>query len=559
MTAGQLPATRELNLPPPRSASSINSISATGSVVIVGANGSGKTRLGSWLDISSTQSAIVHRVAAQKSLSIPEFCSTSSLDVAENALLYGYPHPGAGHEYKVSYRWQSNPNTFLQSDYEKLLTYLFTDEFEQSSQYRQHAKEAEGRITPPETRLDTIKRIWESALPHRQLLIGAGKIQVCLRNGSGSAYHSSELSDGERVIFYLIGQSLAAKKDGIIVIDEPELHLHRSLQKRLWDAIEAERPDCLFVYLTHDLDFAAARLGATKIWLRDYENGRWDWHILDQQGEIPERLLLEILGSRKVILFVEGERESLEYFIFSKLYPDHTVVPCGSASSVIYGTRSFSALKQLHSLECCGIVDRDFRSDSQVEYLRQRQVFCLAFSEIENLLLDERVLRSVADFLRRDDSENIVNEAKSLVLSRLGADKERVLSAIVAARIEASLTSFNAKARGLPALQQAMGDMIGSIDVQHIYRSTETEIDAIIARSDYEAALRLYNNKGLVAQVSGLFGFKPQELRKQVVRIIGSKDNNLIIDALRAAAPEIEEVRHLGTAESAQTGISREA
>ena len=72
-------------------------------------------------------------------------------------------------------------------------------------------------------------------------------------------YNAAEMSDGERVIFYLIGECLAAPDDAVIVIDEPEMHLHKSIQSDLWDAIEAERPDCLFVYLTHDVDFAASR------------------------------------------------------------------------------------------------------------------------------------------------------------------------------------------------------------------------------------------------------------------------------------------------------------
>lgn len=41
------------------------------------------------------------------------------------------------------------------------------------------------------------------------------------------------MSDGERVIFYLIGQCLAVRENGIVVIDEPELHLNRALLNRL--------------------------------------------------------------------------------------------------------------------------------------------------------------------------------------------------------------------------------------------------------------------------------------------------------------------------------------
>jgi hypothetical protein len=308
---------RNLSLPPSISSPQSTDIQVKSSVVVVGANGSGKTRFGSWIDLESPQKALVHRVGAQKSLSIPEYCSTSSINAAEHNLLYGYYQANLAVEtmqqYKIGHRWQSKPSTFLQSDYDKLLTYLFTEEFDKSTKYRQQVKSTEVGVPPPETYLDIIKRIWESVLPHRELIIGAGKIEARSRNG-GTPYNASEMSDGERVIFYLVGQCLAAKKDGIVVIDEPEIHIHKALQSRLWDAIEAERTDCLFVYLTHDLDFAITRFGASKVWLKSYENSQWDWHLIVENEDIPERLFLEILGSRKPILFVEGDQSSLDYF-----------------------------------------------------------------------------------------------------------------------------------------------------------------------------------------------------------------------------------------------------
>lgn len=48
-----------------------NTIENNGSVVIIGANGAGKTRLGSWIEFSSTHRLKVHRISAQKSLSMP--------------------------------------------------------------------------------------------------------------------------------------------------------------------------------------------------------------------------------------------------------------------------------------------------------------------------------------------------------------------------------------------------------------------------------------------------------------------------------------------------------
>ncbi|MGV2389311.1 MAG UNVERIFIED_CONTAM: hypothetical protein LVR29_16845 [Microcystis novacekii LVE1205-3] len=73
-------------------------------------------------------------------------------------------------------------------------------------------------------------------------------------------------------------------------------------------------------------------------------------------NEIPENLLLEIIGSRKPILFVEGDKKGLDYFIFSHLFKDYTVIPHGGCSDVIYATCSFSKLKNLHGLDCQGII-----------------------------------------------------------------------------------------------------------------------------------------------------------------------------------------------------------
>jgi ABC-type branched-subunit amino acid transport system ATPase component len=69
-----------------------------------------------------------------------------------------------------------------------------------------------------------------------------------------TCYKASEMSDGERAIFYMIGQTLAAAENSLLIFDEPELHVHRSIMDKLWDDLEAARQDCAFVFITHDLE-----------------------------------------------------------------------------------------------------------------------------------------------------------------------------------------------------------------------------------------------------------------------------------------------------------------
>ena len=302
------------------------------SLLFIGANGSGKTRLGSWVEINSPQKNLVHRISAQKSLALPDSTTPQSIDQAEKDLLFG--NPQWTYQQK-SNKWGNKPATKFQNDYQKLMVYLFSDETEENAKFKRECKTSGERVEPPVTKIDQVKELWEEILPHRELIIGGLRIQTCVKGQEDKIYNSSEMSDGERVIFYLIGQCLAAPKDGIIVIDEPELHLHKSIQAPLWDAIEKLREDCLFVYLTHDVDFAAAKSAAEMVWLKSFDGASWEWELIDQDENLPDELLIEVLGSRKPVVFVEGENGSYDVSLYRELLPEFLVIPRGSCTQVI--------------------------------------------------------------------------------------------------------------------------------------------------------------------------------------------------------------------------------
>lgn len=515
-------------------------VESKGPVVILGSNGSGKTRLGSWLEMQSEQKDKIHRISAQKSLTMPIVSVSTSVDAARAELIYG--HRDGGFRFKIGNRWGGNPNTFLLNDFERLLAYLFSDENDTSTKFRQSAKQSGQRIEPPETKLDIIKHIWEQVLPHRRLLIGGGKIETKLTDDAAVPYNASEMSDGERVIFYLIGQALSAPADGIIIIDEPELHLHKSIQSTLWDKIESCRVDCLFVYLTHDVDFAASRVTATKICLKSFTGEVWDWYVVPDDSEIPEDILLEIAGSRKPVIFIEGDKSSLDYFLYPKLYPDFTIVPTGGCESVIRANGSFSSteLKALHRLSSFGLVDRDFRSDDEVRHLQGLGVHVLNFSEIENLFITEDVLAFVAEKLQKADLPELFKKTKSLVLGELAKNKERLASSITAAMIERLLKPFDAKAVGESNLQTALIDLIATIDVPVIYQATVARVEEILKNENYDEALMIYNHKGLIRQISSIFGLKSSELVEFIQRLVSSKDGEPLIAVMRGKVPQIK-------------------
>lgn len=73
----------------------------------------------------------------------------------------------------------------------------------------------------------------------------------------GNKYSPGALSDGERQVLAMLADVAAhSNPRGVILVDEPELNLEPTLACRLWDAIEDGLPDAIFVYATHSLSFA---------------------------------------------------------------------------------------------------------------------------------------------------------------------------------------------------------------------------------------------------------------------------------------------------------------
>lgn len=528
--------TKRLRIPKSIKTGNDTVIETETSIVIIGANGSGKSSLGARLDSLSQET---YRISAQKSLTMPVSVGSIALDMAEKDLLYGDPHMPDGHweEYKSNFRWAFNPLTHLLDDFQKLLVYLFSEEHKISTQYRKDAASTKKRIQPPPTKLDTVKRIWETVLPHRKLIISdGGKVEVYMVNQPTARHSGTMMSDGERAIFYLIGQSLAAPKDGTVIIDEPEQHIHKSVQIMLWNEIEKARPDCLFVYLTHDVDFAAAKSGSTKIWLKSFDGTNWEWKEIEVAETLPEELVVQILGNRRPVLFVEGENGSYDVELFRLLYPSHLVIPRGSCTQVIALTKAFKSQFQFHHLDICGIIDRDRRTEAEVKALEKNGISVLDVAEVENLFCVPEILELVAKQLVLEEK---ISEAREFVLKCLKTELEDQIALRAANEVKFQLARLDDKSRDEKALSEAVEQLVKSIDVSKIYSTARTEFDKVISANDHIGVLRLYNCKSLASRTGAIFGLKKNELVELVLRMAKSKESESVKNAFKKYVPQL--------------------
>ncbi|NEP74593.1 MAG: ATP-binding protein [Okeania sp. SIO2G4] len=236
---------KKLIFPPRKGKSENEPLECSEAVVIIGANGSGKSRLGRWIEEHQESSQVVHRISAQKNLDFSEYVPLTSMEKAINEFLFGISAIPQGREelqIKMMQRWKANQRpelsvTPMLDDYNQVLSLLFAKENNRNSRIVDQIREmqSEGNDQSPtisDSPIDVIQRIWKDILPHRKLVIENDKVTAAISNSD--TYHGREMSDGERVALYLMAQCLCVPNDSILIIDEPEIHLHKSLMNKLW-------------------------------------------------------------------------------------------------------------------------------------------------------------------------------------------------------------------------------------------------------------------------------------------------------------------------------------
>ena len=349
------------------------------------------------------------------------------------------------------------------------------------------------------------------------------------------------LSNGEKTVLYYIGAVLYAMPGAVIFVDAPETFLHHSIMQALWNVIEEMRPDCTFIYNTHDIEFASSRIDNVCIWVRSYDafNQAWDYEIVSN-STFPDGIYYDILGSRKPVLFVEGDDlHSIDSKLYPLIFTEYTVKPLGSCNKVIEVTRSFNDMQAFHHLDSHGIVDRDRRSDKEVEYLRDKKIFVPDVAEIENILMLEGVVRAVARHFHRDENR-VFSKVKRAVINMFRSELKQQALLHVRHRVKRNVEMrIDRKFQNIGALEEHMYDLVNEINPRGIYDELCRQFHAYESNNDYAAILKVFNDKTMLnnSNVGALCGLGSKESYiKAVLTIL--KEDGRDAASIRAAVKE---------------------
>lgn len=522
---------------------------AGSSTIVVGANGSGKTKLAT--EIEQQLGLTAHRISAQRMLALDPSIEKVSEEEARNRLRYGYPKPndyGGPQVARQQQRWGQGAPRFILNDAGALLQVLFSEQANTAvSAYNSAADGAP--VASSTTFMRQLRVIFNRVLPSRDLRITADNIQVETigEGANGELYSLTEMSDGEKAVFYIIGQTLVADKDSVFVMDEPEIHIHRSILSRLWDELEAARSDCAFLLITHDLDFAASRAGKKYVARSFSKEGGWVIEDVPAANGFSEEVVTLILGSRRPVFFVEGDQGSFDLAFYRACYPTWTVIPRGSCESVIHSVVTMRNNSDLTRVRCAGLVDADGNDEQDRRSLAAQGIQMLPVSEIENLLLLPEIPRVVLEmnFLPPEEQEKRLAELKNDVFADASQAKNmtEVVLRHCRRRIDRMLKQVDLSGdKSIGDLAANYVEKAGALDVAAIASEFESNIRKAVDAGDLPALLALYDRKKplLAIASSRLCHWKIDEFSAWITRAIQSPADDRLRQAMASVLPVLE-------------------
>ena len=273
-------------------------IGVDGRLFIVGANGSGKSALIQHF-VSTKRNKKVRRISAHRQT----WFSSGSIDLTPQDRRQ-FDQQFMLHEPQFESRWKDD---YAQQKQSAVLFDLVAKENTRARSIARYIDDQDSQRA--------VEFASESESPFDQLneLLALGTLVVSLQNSKdeeilawhkndGTSFSIAQMSDGERNAAIIAATVLTVEPETVLLIDEPERHLHRSIIEPFLSALFDRRQDCAFIVSTHEIALPVANPKARVLMVRSCEwDGdtakAWDIEILEENAKLPEELRRDILVS----------------------------------------------------------------------------------------------------------------------------------------------------------------------------------------------------------------------------------------------------------------------
>ncbi|WP_159621477.1 AAA family ATPase [Ruania rhizosphaerae] len=242
----------------------------------------------------------------------------------------------------------------------------------------------------------------------------------------GERHSVNDLSSGERAMLSLLFYvRRVATQGGILLIDEPEQHLHPTLVAPLMASMVELAPEAQIFVVSHAAGAIAAAAGTGVLVLdKPHASGetqlRWakedaNFDILSELGvSVPELLGVDAL------VVVEG-RSDEEFIssVFPLISSRVRIVKAGGVNRALKYCDTLTSLGSWVKWIC--VIDRDLRTAEEVAELTMRhpQLFVWQGRDLESVYLSENLISSAYRAVGWDLEESRVREALESAVQEL--------------------------------------------------------------------------------------------------------------------------------------------
>jgi len=311
-----------------------------------------------------------------------------------------------------------------------------------TSVYLEYQKEvakqgAEIRITklpdPTDKYIDVFNKL---LYPKKMLPIDIKSTTIQYLDDDGNTRQFSELSSGEREVVILSFDIITQNPfDCLILIDEPEVHLHPELTFRLIKTLKAIGEKNQYFLFTHSADIIGNSLDTGVHFVRPKirvptgnQVVRIDQSNVEAFRSIPNiRETIGMVSVGKKLLFVEGGNTSIDRNVFATLAKatktDVAIVPSDSCTNINNMALMCDTLeKGLFGIDLFMVRDRDGLSGHQITTFTQKsngRLKFLPFYHIENAFLSPKAIASICKSVLLSNAPSAEEiEQKMLELAR---------------------------------------------------------------------------------------------------------------------------------------------
>ncbi len=387
------------------------------------------------------------------------------------------------------------------------------------------------RAPVPVRQIDPMTRVFETftdIFPSIDLSYNPDNRRLtCVKKGS--QYGPTGLSDGEKQVFSILVDIIELSDDkSVLLVDEPELNLNPGLANRLWTSIESLLPSAVFIYATHSVNFASRdEIDHLLILSNEDDNIQELSNLHDlTPGEREELVgaMPSLLANKKTIV-VEGQNESFDNIFYSWILGDKEISPSavGSCEDVIAIASRAGKWRQISpNVDLVGVIDRDYRPESELQKLGARGVNILAYHEAESYLCEPDILVEIAEAIgtaavmpsTSDISTAIVDFANKNLLKtiakRSSANFNHTVGISISSKVLSRVTTENQIKTLLTSdVLEQMAKVSEKLSEDAVTKVIENETDNLkksILSKDVVELLKLCPGKELLASLAPMIG-----------------------------------------------------